>query len=139
MSSARDRFCFVCGSENASSLGVIFQRGADGQSVTTYRARPEHDGWPGMLHGGVLFSLLDDAVGWAARFSGVPTVTAKAEIRYRRNVPTNATLLISARISERGRLLTADAEATCSETGVVYAELRARLFPLDATKGSKTV
>jgi acyl-coenzyme A thioesterase PaaI-like protein len=55
-----------------------------------------------MLHGGVLFALLDDAAGWATRFSGVRCVTAKAEIRYRKNVPTDASLLISARNTKRG-------------------------------------
>jgi len=84
-----------------------------------------------MMHGGVLFALLDDAVGWAARFSGTPTVTAKAEIRYRRSVPTDTALLIEARIVSRGRMLTAEAHARCRDTGVVYAELGARLFPLD--------
>ena len=83
MDSERDPYCYVCGSDNAASLGVVFERGDDGRSSTTYRARPEHDGWPGMLHGGVLFALLDDAVGWAARFNGFPCVTARAEIRYR--------------------------------------------------------
>jgi hypothetical protein len=64
----------------------------------------------------------------------VPTVTAKADIRYRKSVPTHTTLLISARITERGRLLSAEADAKCRDTGVVYAELRARLFPLDGVK-----
>ena len=131
MSTARDPLCFVCGSENASSLGVVFHRADDGHSFTTCSARPEHDGWPAVMQGGVLFSLLDDAVGWAARFSGTPTVTAKAEIRYRKSVPTNTRLLISARITSRGRVLTAEADATCTETGVVYAEFSARLFPLE--------
>jgi len=65
-SSERDARCFVCGWANRASLGVSFQRDDDHVSRTHYVAPTEHEGWPGLLHGGVLFALLDDAAGWAA-------------------------------------------------------------------------
>jgi len=124
-----DAHCFVCGWANPSSLGVAFQPDESGASRTQYIARPEHDGWPGLLHGGVLFALLDDAAGWAARFSGQPCVTSRASIRYRQPVHTHTSLDIVGHVRPRGRVLTATATAGRTATGSVVAEFEALLFP----------
>jgi acyl-coenzyme A thioesterase PaaI-like protein len=126
---AGDAHCFVCGWANASSLGVSFQPDESGASLTQYIARPEHEGWPGLLHGGVLFALLDDAAGWAARFSDQPCVTSRASIRYRQPVGTHTGLDIVGRVRPRGRVLTATATAGRTDTGSVVAEFEALLFP----------
>src|SRR5262245_20343168 len=72
-----DAKCFVCGYENSVSLGVAFERDEAGGSRAVYVPRREHEGWPGILHGGALFAVLDDAAGWAARYSGRPSVTGR--------------------------------------------------------------
>ena len=125
----RDAQCFVCGSDNSKSLGVAFERDSNRGSRAHYVARAEHVGWPGLLHGGVLFSLLDDAVGWAARFDGQPSVTSRASIRYRQPVPTEMALQISGTVHRRGRVMKAAGSATRVDTGDVVAELEALLFP----------
>src|SRR5438046_8510498 len=56
------RTCYVCGPDNARGLQVAFLAdGAHGSSAL-YTARPAHAGWPGLLHGGVPFSLLVEDV-----------------------------------------------------------------------------
>ena len=124
-----DPTCFVCGWANPKSLGATFARDPSGGSRTRYVARPEHEGWPGLLHGGVLFSLLDDAAGWAARFSGRPCVTSRASIRFRQSVPTDRALTIDAEVRPRGRVLTARATALRADDGDLVAEFEALLFP----------
>jgi acyl-coenzyme A thioesterase PaaI-like protein/quercetin dioxygenase-like cupin family protein len=125
----RDEHCFVCGWANPKSLGVAFERDPSGGSRTRYVARPEHEGWPGLLHGGVLFSLLDDAAGWAARFAGRPCVTSRASIRFRQSVPTDRALTIDAEVRPRGRVLSARATASRVDEGDLVAEFEALLFP----------
>jgi acyl-coenzyme A thioesterase PaaI-like protein/mannose-6-phosphate isomerase-like protein (cupin superfamily) len=124
-----DALCFVCGHANPLGLGAVFERDPKGGSRATYLTRREHDGWPGMLHGGVLFALLDDAVGWAARYSGCESVTGRAEIRYRRPVPTHTTLTIAGQVRTRGRVLTATAEAVSQDSEEIVATLDATLVP----------
>jgi uncharacterized protein (TIGR00369 family) len=124
-----DAHCFVCGWANPVSLGVSFQRDQSDTSRARYTARPEHEGWPGLLHGGVLFALLDDAAGWAARHRGQPCVTSRASIRYRQPVTTHTSLDVMGQVRPRGRVLSATAAAVRAGTGDVVAEFEALLFP----------
>jgi len=128
-SRSADAGCFVCGWANRTSLGVSFEADEHGHSRTHYVARSNHEGWPDLLHGGVLFALLDDAAGWAARYQGRPSVTSRASIRYRQPVVTDTALTISGRVRPRGRVLSATATASRSDTGIVVAEFEALLFP----------
>lgn len=51
------RTCYVCGPDNARGLQVAFLADGAHGSRALYTARQEHEGWPGLLHGGVTFSL----------------------------------------------------------------------------------
>jgi len=125
-----DSHCFVCGFANPTALGVTYRPDSAGGSAATYVAKPEHEGWPGILHGGVLFSLLDNAAGWAARYGGRPCLTGRAEIRYRHPVSTGTTLDIAGRLRRHGRVLTASAEACRVDNRESVADFEATLFAL---------
>jgi acyl-coenzyme A thioesterase PaaI-like protein len=103
--------CYVCGSENASGLHIPFVAdGANGSSAC-YTVRAEHCGWPGLLHGGVAFALMDEALAWACYFQGLYGVTARIETRFRQPLPVGSKLTIRAWTTERRRrLVTARAE-----------------------------
>ncbi len=89
--------CFVCGVENPVGLHLHFYQTEPGVVETTYTA-PEHfQGYPGVLHGGIIATILDETSGRA--FMGDPKhprfmYTAKMEIKYRKNVPTGQPLRI---------------------------------------------
>jgi acyl-coenzyme A thioesterase PaaI-like protein len=103
--------CYVCGPENVSGLRVPFRADGAHGSWALYTARPEHEGWPGLLHGGVIFSLMDEALGWAVHFQGFYGVTAKIDTRFRRPISTGTRLMIKAWTVERRRnVITARAE-----------------------------
>jgi acyl-coenzyme A thioesterase PaaI-like protein len=57
------------------------------------------------MHGGVLFTLMDEAVAWAVYYSGFRAVTAKAETRFRVPIPVGASLVITGSVVERARRL----------------------------------
>jgi len=64
----------------------------------------QHQGGPGIAHGGIVGAALDEACGLLATWHRFPTVTARIAIRYRRPAPINATLRASARVTgRRGR------------------------------------
>ncbi|HET9731583.1 MAG TPA: PaaI family thioesterase [Acidimicrobiales bacterium] len=82
--------CFACGDDNPVGLGLRFETKAPGL-VARFRPRPHHHGAPGLLHGGVAATCLDEtmaALGFA--IDGVHTMTATLELRYRRPVPIDA-------------------------------------------------
>jgi acyl-coenzyme A thioesterase PaaI-like protein len=75
--------CFVCGSENPEGLQIRFERRAEGGCRAEYTAKATHVGWPEIIHGGLLFTLMDEAVAWASIYAGRRAVTGKADARFR--------------------------------------------------------
>ena len=68
--------------------------------------RPEHQGGPGLVHGGIVGAALDEACGLLATWHRFPAVTARLEVRFRKPVPINRELVLSADVlASRGRRL----------------------------------
>ncbi|HSK38813.1 MAG TPA: PaaI family thioesterase, partial [Arenibaculum sp.] len=86
--------CYVCGRDNTRGLHVSFSPHPAGGSRAEYVAREEHVGWPEVIHGGLLFTLMDEAVAWAVIYAGLHGVTAKAEARFREPVRVGTTLVV---------------------------------------------
>lgn len=86
-------YCFGCGSENADGLQMQFQVG-EGRAVAEYTIDGAYQGYPGLAHGGIVATLLDEAMGWAAYSLGDFAMTAKMTVRYRRPVPLGETLTV---------------------------------------------
>lgn len=63
-----------------------------------------YEGPPGHAHGGASAALLDDAMGSAAWFAGHEVMTAKMSVNYRRPIPLNTPVIITATVTEtKGR------------------------------------
>jgi len=101
----KDANCFVCGDENLLGLKIKFFPNGTNGSIANYTVRQEHIGWPGILHGGVLFTLMDEAVGWCLYFNNLRGVTAKAETRFRLPAFVGDELIVTGLIIERTRKL----------------------------------
>ncbi len=95
--------CYVCGFENPMGLHVKYVRDGDQGCRADYVARQEHVGWPGLMHGGLLFTLMDEAVAWALIYAGLRGVTAKAEVRFRQPVTVGSRLTIAGIVLDRSR------------------------------------
>lgn len=119
--------CYVCGPENPSGLKVPFLKAGEGMSRAEYVARPEHAGWPTVIHGGLLFTLMDEAVAWACTYAGRRCVTAKAEARFREPARVGMPLVITGHVTRMSSLaLKTRAEIHVgSNDGPLLAELDA--------------
>ena len=122
--------CWVCGVENRSGLGVRFEPEGTNGSRAYYTARPDHGGWPGVLHGGVALTLMDEAFGWSLYFHGSAGLTARFDARLRHQIPIGAELVVRAWTTEkRKRFAKARAEIRQdSATGRLLAEANATMF-----------
>ncbi|HJM88269.1 MAG TPA: hotdog fold domain-containing protein [Dehalococcoidia bacterium] len=110
-----EHYCFGCGRHNPIGLHLAFQRDGDGMTAT-YLPRPEDQGFPGIMHGGLLGLVLDEAMGWAMYADELFAVTAKMETRFRRQVGLDAPLTVHSRITRRrGRRI--ELQATVSDEG----------------------
>lgn len=118
----RAHHCFGCGEHNPIGLRLHFERDAEGV-VAPYQPRREDQGFPGLVHGGLLSLLLDEAMGWAMYADEVFAVTARMETRFRQPVPLDQALVVRSRIvSRRGRRLEAEAELCDTPAGELLAE-----------------
>lgn len=109
--------CFVCGQRNPFGLQLIF-RIEDNAIVADFQPRAEHQGFPGVVHGGIVASILDEALGRTSVLAQHPawTMTGRLEIRYRRYVPFGPLLRVRARLgTERRRMLQASGVITLSD------------------------
>lgn len=90
--------CLLCGDRNPWSLRLQFSADADGGVSTPFRGRPALQGYDGLLHGGVIASLLDSAMTNCLFRKGIRAVTGELKIRYRHPVPCHAELKLRARV-----------------------------------------
>jgi acyl-coenzyme A thioesterase PaaI-like protein len=124
MSAARGdaTHCFVCGPHNPIGLKLAFK--VEGEHCRgEFTSRAEHVGFDGVTHGGIVFSVLDDAMANWFFLQGARGFTAKAEIRYRAPMPVGATATIECTVVKRkGRLLQLEASAADKASGTVFAE-----------------
>ncbi|GAB6062991.1 PaaI family thioesterase [Deferrisoma palaeochoriense] len=120
--------CFVCGKENPEGLRLEFRFDeAAGTIETVWTPRPVHIGYEGIVHGGLVATLLDEALGKLTTLLGTPAVTAELTVRYLKPVPVGRPLRVTGRVSNgRGRLLTGEAEALL-EDGTPAARATAKL------------
>lgn len=115
------RHCFVCGVENPIGLKVKFFHDAE-KVWTEFTPGSEHQGYPGIMHGGILYTLLDETVGRAAFLRDMWVMTARMQVRYRHPVPIGSRLRVEGEIVRvRGRLLEASGRALLAD-GTVAAE-----------------
>lgn len=126
----RTNRCYVCGLDNAEGLHITFVQDGPNGARAEYTAREEHCGWPGLLHGGLAFTLMDEALAYALYFQELYGVTARIETRFRQPIPAGAKLIIRAwTVQQRRKLVDARAEIRLdSEHGVLVAEADAKMY-----------
>lgn len=123
------RRCFICGVENPVGLHLKFYETEAGEVVTEITVPEQYQGYPGIVHGGIVASMLDEVTGRAAMGSDIWRfmMTAKLELRYRAPVPIGQPLVLVGRlVNRRGRLASAHGEVRLSD-GKVCAEANALL------------
>jgi acyl-coenzyme A thioesterase PaaI-like protein len=121
------RWCYACGDLNPLGLQLKFRMEGD-WAIADFTARREHQGYPGYVHGGLVSTLLDEAMGWATYGKNIWAVTGRLETRYRGIVPTGEPLQVRAVITrDRGRTLDVTAELTDAQ-GKVLAEATGLMF-----------
>ena len=116
--------CFGCGPENERGLQLQFRLEGD-LVVGDLHLVPWLGGGPGVAHGGILATFLDELMGHAAIAHGIGAVTATFEIRYLRPMPIGSVLRGEAWLARReGRKLWIEAEGR-DGSGQVRLEARA--------------
>jgi uncharacterized protein (TIGR00369 family) len=124
--------CFGCGQGNPAGLRLEFLLAADGSVVSLPTIPDSFEGPSGLLHGGIIATLLDETMSKAVRARGLTGMTRQIEVDYLRPVPSGAPIRIEGRVvrSEgrkhwtEARILNAKAVILAAGKGL-FVEVRA--------------
>lgn len=120
--------CYACGQKNPIGLKLKFDRHGDGVRAE-FTPSELHQGWSGVIHGGIIGCILDEAMSYAALAAGVNSLTARMQTRFKRPLPTGQSLVITAHITKQTRKLIetkaemrlkADGTPIADSTGTMY-------------------
>jgi acyl-coenzyme A thioesterase PaaI-like protein len=129
MKQPNSRHCFVCGVENHSGLHLNFYETEPGEVTVTTVIDERFQGYPGVVHGGIVASMLDEVAGRVHMGENPPRFmfTAHLNVRYRKPVPVGKPLRMVGKAGEsRGRTATGKAYLYGPE-GDLLAEAEALL------------
>jgi len=108
--------CFVCGEENANGLRVQFHA-ENRRSWATWTPSPGWESYKGVIHGGIISSVLDEAMSKAILSGGDEAFTADLRIRFRKKVSVAEVVAVNGWVvSAAKRRILAEATLT-SEDG----------------------
>ena len=113
--------CFGCGKDNPYGLKLAFNW--DGKSGRAeFVPRDVYQGWPGMVHGGIVACLLDEGMGYAASSEVGLCVTAKMQIELKKPALVGKRLIISSSVKRKSRRLVYTTATISLEDGTLVAQ-----------------
>ncbi|MFC1826427.1 PaaI family thioesterase [Thermodesulfobacteriota bacterium] len=119
------RMCLVCGLKNPFGLHTSFFELDNNELLAVFKPREEHQSYPGRLHGGIISTILDEAIGRAIMIQSegdIWGVTVDLQIRFKKPVPLHEELRVIGRITkDKSRFFEGTGELLLQD-GTVAAE-----------------
>ncbi|MEO8658728.1 MAG: PaaI family thioesterase [Bryobacteraceae bacterium] len=97
--------CVVCGPNHPRGLRIRYEPDGVGSMRASWIAQPAWEGFRGIIHGGILSTILDEAMSKAVTASGTQALTGELRVRFRHHVAPGEELHIRGWIVERTRRL----------------------------------
>lgn len=124
--------CFVCGLQNPYGLKLRFYERKPGEVTSQYIVPEYFQGYPGVVHGGIVAAMLDETAGRALMGGDPPRFmyTAHLELRFRNKVPVGQPINLVGRMkSSKGRTAMASS-FIYDANGTLLAEADALLIDI---------
>jgi len=127
-----DHCCFVCGKQNPDGLRLEIEYPEPGRCRTVFVPDRRFQGWKGILHGGIISTLLDEAFahayGGQVRDLNEAAVTAEMVVRFKKPVMIGHPVILEGRVlSVSGRVIECESTLT-DEKGEVLASAQGKLI-----------
>jgi uncharacterized protein (TIGR00369 family) len=130
--------CYVCGKDNPAGLGVAFDIDKDARTISArFTPLPSHQGYVGIVHGGILSALLDEAMAKLAFSLGIPAVTAEMTVKFKSPAAPGEELSVTGSLThETHRLI--EAEAVIKKGLIIIAEAKGKLLRISSESGVRS-
>ncbi len=127
--------CFGCGEANPRGMRLAFDRDAGRRRIVgRFRLGAEYQGGAGFIHGGIIATVLDEAMSKVSRFSDVRAVTAELNIEYLKPIRVDEEIIVEGFEGGReGRQLFHQGEIR-NAAGELLARGRGRFVVIDPGK-----
>ncbi|MDP8257265.1 MAG: PaaI family thioesterase [Candidatus Alcyoniella australis] len=138
----RSRDCFLCGFENPHGLDVCMRivdpGGADEHARAEFTPAKRHQGYVGVMHGGIAATLLDEVMGWAPAYRRRRICMAvELKLRYLKPVPVDTPLCIIGRVEDDSRRIWSVKGEINGPEGTTYVKAEGKYFPLSPEDSAK--
>jgi acyl-coenzyme A thioesterase PaaI-like protein len=121
--------CFACGPLNPIGLKLQFSEEND-KYITQFTPGKEHQGYDGVVHGGIVSTLLDEIMARYPYTKGLHSVTARLEVRFRQPTPVGEELTVTGWVTnKRGKMIETAGTVTLPD-GTITAEGKATVMVL---------
>lgn len=133
-----DGYCFACGKDNPAGLKLAFEPSRKGVRAF-FTPDKRHQGYKDIIHGGIITTLLDEAMVQAAIRAGLSPVTAELKVRFKSALMVGQKVEVEAWVhgGSAHKLIEAASELRALATGELIATAEARLFMRDARPSEK--
>ncbi|MFO7814490.1 MAG: PaaI family thioesterase [Halanaerobiales bacterium] len=126
-----DNMCFACGEDNPISLGLKFEKTGEKTVKAEFEPKPVHQGYTDIMHGGLISTLLDEAMAKVLSLNDIPALTAKMNIRFKNPVPIGKRLVISAEIENNKKGLYFTKAELKDIKGELFASAEAKFMKVE--------
>lgn len=109
--------CFACSPDNARGLRLDFQRSDDGAMVAEWIPEADLEGYRGIVHGGLVSTVLDESMAKVVAAAGYDALTAELRVRFRRQVRSGVRSQVRGWIESRERRLIKTESSLTGEDG----------------------
>ena len=131
------RMCLVCGLKNPFGLHTSFFELDNNELLAIFKPREEHQSYPGRLHGGIISTILDEAIGRAIMIQSegdIWGVTVDLQIRFKKPVPLHEELRVIGRITKDSSRFFEGTGELLLQDGTVAAEGRGKYLKIPLEK-----
>lgn len=119
-----DGYCYACGKENPAGLHLIFQTDSDGNMVTEFTPERVHQGYAGIVHGGILATLADECMAQLLLAKRIDGLTARLEVAYKKPAEVGRPLKAVAKLIQEDRRLLVLSCVVLNEEGRCVTEVK---------------
>jgi uncharacterized protein (TIGR00369 family) len=125
-----DYHCFVCGEKNPYGLHLKFSI-HEGKVSSEFVPQKIHQGYKNIVHGGIISTILDEAMVKAALMQGIPAITAEITVRFKNPLTVGETAIIEAIITNMNKKIIETSARIKKTDETLIAEGHAKLLRHD--------
>lgn len=126
-----DNYCFVCGNRNSHGLKLAFSSDENTGEVTSKAVFSRRfQGWKGVLHGGIISTVLDEIMIKAADQKGLRCVTAELTVKFKKPAFTDTQYLLKGSVKEVKKKLALTEGVVLGPDNEIIATAAGKMFIL---------